>query len=64
MRFLHRVPSEAMMSLMSGALGGGLGASDMTAPEPSRTRKQVWSYWTRGDTEALSGGGLGASDMR
>jgi hypothetical protein len=33
----------------------------VAAPEPSRTRRRVWSHRTRGDTGALSGGGPGAS---
>jgi hypothetical protein len=66
MRRLHRVPGEAMMSLMPDILGThghaqGLRATGhMAAPEPSCTRWCVWSIRTRGDTGALPGGGPGA----
>jgi hypothetical protein len=33
----------------------------VAAPEPSRTRRQVWSHRTRGDTGALPDGGPSAS---
>jgi hypothetical protein len=67
MRYLHYVPREAMMSLMSGLFGmhgqarGPRAIGHMAALEPSRTRRRVWSYRTRGDTGALPGGGPGAS---
>jgi hypothetical protein len=63
---LHRVPGEAMMSLMSGVLGthgharGPRATGHVTAPKPSRTGRRVWSHMTRGGTKALSGGGPGA----
>jgi hypothetical protein len=63
MRCLHRVPSEAMMSLKSGVLGThgharGLRATGhVAAPDPSRTRSRVWSHKTCDDTGALLGGG-------
>jgi hypothetical protein len=66
MRCLHRVPGEAMMSLMSSVLGmhghslGPRATEHVVAPKPSRTRRRVWSHRTCGDTGALSGGGPGA----
>jgi hypothetical protein len=50
-----------MMSLMSGILGthghvqGSRATEHVAAPEPSRTRRRVWSHKTHGDTGALSG---------
>jgi hypothetical protein len=55
------------MSLMLGVLGThglarGLRATGhVAAPEPSRTRRRVWSHMTRGDIGAIPGGGPGAS---
>jgi hypothetical protein len=55
------------MSLMSGALGthghtqGPRATGHMAAPEPSHSRRRVWSHRTRGDTGALPGGDPGAS---
>jgi hypothetical protein len=52
-----------MMSLMSSVLGmhghaRGLWATGhVVAPEPSRTRRRVWSHRTHGDIRALPGGG-------
>jgi hypothetical protein len=63
MRCLHRVPSEAMMSLKSGVLGthgharGPRATGHVAAPDPSRTRSRVWSHKTCDDTGALLGGG-------
>jgi hypothetical protein len=57
MRSLLRVPSEAMMSLMSGALkmrGLDLEAKSHGATlDPCRTGRQVWSRRTCGDIRAL-----------
>jgi hypothetical protein len=67
MHCLHRVPDEAMMSLMSGVLGTHGHARrpratwHVAAPEPSRTKRRVWSHMTRDNTGAQSGGGPGAS---
>jgi hypothetical protein len=67
MRCLRHVPGEAMMGLMSGVLGtheyapGSRATGHVAALEPSRTRWQVCSHWTRGGTGALPGGGPGAS---
>jgi hypothetical protein len=67
MRCLHRVPGEAMMGLMSGVLGmhgyarGPRATGQVVAPEPSRTRRRVWSRRTRAGTGALPSGGPGAS---
>jgi hypothetical protein len=67
MCYLHRVPGEAMMGLMSGILGThgyawGLRATGhVVALEPSYTRRLVWSHMTHGGTGALPGGGPGAS---
>jgi hypothetical protein len=67
MRYLHRMPGEAMMSFMSGVLGmhghaqGPRATGHVAAPEPSRTRRRVCSHRTRGNIRALRGGGPGAS---
>jgi hypothetical protein len=67
MRYMHCVPGEAMMGLMSGVMGthgyarGPRATGHVAAPEPSRTRRRVWSHWTRGGTRAQSVGGPGAS---
>jgi hypothetical protein len=67
MRYLYRVPGEAMMGLMSGVLGmhehtwGPRTTGHMAAPKPSHTRRRVWNHRTRGDTGALLGGGAGDS---
>jgi hypothetical protein len=55
------------MGLMSGVLGthgyarGPRATGHVAALEPSRTRRRVWSHWTRGGTGAQPGGGPGAS---
>jgi hypothetical protein len=56
-----------MIGLMSGVLGthgyarGTRATRYVVVPEPSRTRRRVWSHRTRGGTGALPGGGPGAS---
>jgi hypothetical protein len=67
MSYLLYVPSEAMMSLISGILGthghtrGPRATGHVVAPESSCTRRWVWSHRIRGDTGALPCGGPGAS---
>jgi hypothetical protein len=67
MRCLHRVPDETMISLMLSVLGthehirGSRATGHVVAPEPSSTKRLVWSHITHGDTDALSSGGPGAS---
>jgi hypothetical protein len=59
MRYLHRVPGEVMMGLLSSVLGmhgyaRGLRATrHVAAPELTRTRRRVWSHRTRGGIGAL-----------
>jgi hypothetical protein len=50
MRYLFRVPDEAMISLMSDALGTH---GHVATTEPSHTRRRVWNRRTRDDTGAL-----------
>jgi hypothetical protein len=67
MHCLHHVPDEAMMGLMLGVLGTHeytqepRATGHVTALEPSRTRRWVWSHRTCAGTGALPGGGPGAS---
>jgi hypothetical protein len=55
------------MGLMSGVLGmhgyarGARATGHVAAPEPSHTRRRVWSHKTRDGTGAPLGGGPGAS---
>jgi hypothetical protein len=62
MCWLHRMPGEAMMGLMSGVLGTHgytrwpRATGHVVAPEPSRTRRRIWSHRARVGTGALSGG--------
>jgi hypothetical protein len=55
------MPGEAMVDLMSDILGthgytrGPRATGHMVAPEPSRTRRWVWSLRTRVSTRAVLG---------
>jgi hypothetical protein len=58
---------QAMMDLMSGIMGmdgharGMRATGHVAAPEPSHTRRWVWSHRTLHGTKAQSSGGSGAS---